>query len=223
MPRDCPVCGLVNPDTAPACDCGYNFVDDAMSGESTWIVIYPSRLKGCALLLGAIMFVGLGIVFVCFRREMHISLAAILITSCVGVPFFGTCALYYFYRIIVHRPALVVGEQGIVDNATALAVGFLRWDEIEKVTPYSYMGQAMLGIFPKDLSGVLARQGWLKRHLLSMNQGLGCAPINIPQAMLPITVHALANRIEQHLGESLKHTAEQRAVDVTVNVKPPST
>src|SRR5262249_22982189 len=25
MPRDCPVCGLVNPDTAPACDCGYSF------------------------------------------------------------------------------------------------------------------------------------------------------------------------------------------------------
>jgi hypothetical protein len=25
MPRDCPVCGLVNPDTAPACDCGFSF------------------------------------------------------------------------------------------------------------------------------------------------------------------------------------------------------
>lgn len=25
MPRDCPVCGLVNPDTAPSCDCGFNF------------------------------------------------------------------------------------------------------------------------------------------------------------------------------------------------------
>lgn len=25
MPRDCPICGLVNPDTAPSCDCGYSF------------------------------------------------------------------------------------------------------------------------------------------------------------------------------------------------------
>ncbi len=25
MPRDCPVCGLVNPDTSPRCDCGFNF------------------------------------------------------------------------------------------------------------------------------------------------------------------------------------------------------
>lgn len=25
MPRDCPLCGLVNPDTSPLCDCGFNF------------------------------------------------------------------------------------------------------------------------------------------------------------------------------------------------------
>lgn len=25
MAKDCPVCGLVNPDTAPTCDCGYSF------------------------------------------------------------------------------------------------------------------------------------------------------------------------------------------------------
>jgi hypothetical protein len=25
MVRDCPACGLVNPDTAPRCDCGFNF------------------------------------------------------------------------------------------------------------------------------------------------------------------------------------------------------
>ena len=25
MPRDCPLCGLVNPDTSPYCDCGFNF------------------------------------------------------------------------------------------------------------------------------------------------------------------------------------------------------
>lgn len=25
MARDCPVCGLVNPDTSAKCDCGFNF------------------------------------------------------------------------------------------------------------------------------------------------------------------------------------------------------
>jgi hypothetical protein len=25
MPRDCPMCGLVNPDTSRLCDCGYDF------------------------------------------------------------------------------------------------------------------------------------------------------------------------------------------------------
>lgn len=208
MPRDCPVCGLVNSDTAPVCDCGYTFVDDAMKGESTRIVIYPSRLNGCTILLGALLFVGLGLVLVCLRREMGISLGIILITSSVGIPFFGACALYALYRVIVPRPALIVDERGIVDNASALAVGFLCWDEIERVTPYSYMGQAMLGIYPKDLSRVLARQGWLKRHLLSMNRSLKCAPINIPQAMLPIPVYDLAIRIRQHLKSALSDAAK---------------
>ena len=33
MPRDCPVCGLVNPDTAPACDCGYSFAHAGTVGR----------------------------------------------------------------------------------------------------------------------------------------------------------------------------------------------
>ena len=33
MPRDCPVCGLVNPDTAPACDCGYSFLHAGTVGR----------------------------------------------------------------------------------------------------------------------------------------------------------------------------------------------
>ena len=33
MPRDCPICGLVNPDSAPACDCGYSFAYAATVGR----------------------------------------------------------------------------------------------------------------------------------------------------------------------------------------------
>lgn len=33
MPRDCPICGLVNPDTAPACDCGYSFAHASTVGR----------------------------------------------------------------------------------------------------------------------------------------------------------------------------------------------
>jgi hypothetical protein len=132
---------------------------------------------------------------------MGISVLDVLIVSYIGIPFFGVCAGFALYRLILPCPALVVDNEGIIDRASALAVGFISWDEIKRIMPYTYMGQAMLGIEPKDLSTVLARQGWLKRCLIRMNLRLGCAAINIPQVILPITIDELAGRMMLHFGD----------------------
>jgi hypothetical protein len=52
MPRDCPVCGLVNPDTSPRCDCGFNFEGGSQA-------LKEANAGGCLLAI-----VGLFVLFV---------------------------------------------------------------------------------------------------------------------------------------------------------------
>jgi hypothetical protein len=166
-----------------------------VSDESHRLVIYPSRLKGILVLMGALALIAGAVAIAAFREEMGVGLALSALVIYVGIPFFSAGAVYALYRLIVTRPAVVVDDEGITDNASAMGVGFIAWDEIERIAVYKFNGQSMLGIHPKDLSAVLARQGWLKRNLIRTNGWLGCAPINIPQVVLPIKVDELATRM----------------------------
>jgi len=126
---------------------------------------------------------------------MGVGLVPGVVAAYVGIPFFGACAAYALYRLFVVRPSVVVDDQGITDNATASGAGFIAWEEIDRIAVYTFNGQSLLGIYPKDLHLMLARKGWLKQTLIRLNRWPGLAPINIPQIVLPITVDELAKRI----------------------------
>jgi hypothetical protein len=170
-----------------------------MQDESGRLVIYLSRANASAFLVGAVALVGLAVAFALYGEEMGAPVLAIAVAAGAGVPFFGACAVYLLHRLVVPRPALVVDEEGIYDNATLMAVGLIRWEEIERVEVYRFQGQVILGIYPKNLVAVLARQGWLKRRLIRLNLKLGCAPINIPEVAVPIKVEELARWLERCL------------------------
>jgi hypothetical protein len=46
-PRECPICGLVNPDTAGTCDCGYNFAHPLSARRPRLSPAARRLLTGC--------------------------------------------------------------------------------------------------------------------------------------------------------------------------------
>ena len=120
----------------------------------------------------------------------------------MGIPFFGLCLAYAIYRLCIPKPAVIVSDEGIFDNASAVGAGMLRWEEIADVFPYDFVGQRMLGIIPVNENVVIGRQPPFKRVLAKMNRGMGVAPFNIPQSVLPISVDELLVRIEERRGAS---------------------
>lgn len=171
-----------------------------MSEDAERLVVYPSRVKMVFVLLGAIAFVALGIWIATPDIASRVAAWKVMVASYVGVPFFGACALYAAYRLVRHRPSLEIDATGIMDNASAVAVGHLGWDEIDYVRPYEHSGQSMLGIFPKDLDALLARQNPWRRALMKMGLGMSAAPVNIPQTTLPMTVEDLADLLHTRHG-----------------------
>ena len=152
-----------------------------------------SRGKLVAAALGSIAFVAIGGWLV--RRAPRDGIEAALAGLAAAV-FFGACGLYALWRLVRPRPALVINHRGIVDNASALSVGFLGWDEIAELYEYRYQNQVMLGIVPKNLEALFGKQPAWKRRVLRANLWLGTAPINIPQVILPMKVSELLREIE---------------------------
>ncbi len=118
------------------------------------------------------------------------------VVGVVGLAFFGACGIYALIRLARPRPAVVINRQGILDNASAVSVGFLEWSEIEELQEYRYGNQVFLGIFPRDLDALLARQPAWKRVFIRANLRLGTAPVNIPQGILPMQVSQLLREID---------------------------
>jgi len=123
--------------------------------DSDCLVVYPSRIKLGLILVGSLVFVALGVHIARVDEERGIDFWKVVVVSYLGVPFFAYCALFSAWRLLVRRPALVIDSSGITDAASAVGVGHVAWDEVDRLVLYNFRGQAMLGIFPRDMDSVL--------------------------------------------------------------------
>lgn len=89
-------------------------------------------------------------------------------------------------RIFVNssKPALVINQNGIEDHSTYFGIGFLAWDEIEKIVVYE-ADAIFIGIFPYDIDKFKAQASLIKKIGIFTNQKVAIkAPFNIPAANL---------------------------------------
>ena len=116
----------------------------------------------------------------------------------IGAPVFSFALMYLGYRLLKPAPAVIINQEGIVDNTSAFGAGLIRWEEIESMFVYTVMDNAFLGIVPVNLEAVLARQPTMKRFLFRMNKGMAQAPFAISGGGLPMSVEELLSRIESY-------------------------
>ena len=116
----------------------------------------------------------------------------------IGAPVFSLGLIYLGYRLLKPAPAVIINQEGIVDNTSVFGAGLIRWEEIESLVVYRVMDNAFLGIVPVDLEAVLARQPTMKRFLFRMNKGMAPAPLSISGGGLPMPVEELLAKIESY-------------------------
>jgi len=177
------------------------------NGDPERLVIYPSRAKMLLVLLGAMVFVLLGLWIASPKMSRVVPIWDVLIASYVGVPFFGVCGLYAAYRLVRRRPSVVIDATGITDTSNAFAVGRLSWAEIDHMALYQSYGQWMLGIVPRDLEGFLIRQPSERRSYIKLNLSLGYSPINIAQVAISMRLADLAELLRARYGVRIEGIA----------------
>lgn len=158
------------------------------------ITLYARRGRLLLVVVGSCAFVAAG-GWVLSREDS----AGAQLAAWAAIAFFGLGGAWGVRRLLVPTPVLVVDRAGIVDAASAIAAGRLSWDEIDYVVTYAFGGHRMLGIFVTDLEALRRRLSWWKRKMLDANLRLGCAPVNVPQSVLPMRVDELAQSIDAAL------------------------
>jgi hypothetical protein len=144
--------------------------------------------------LAALVFVALG-VFLIRVPTRHGLWAQFM--GAVTVAFFGTVGAAVLPRLLRPGPALIIDDDGILDDASGVSLGRIRWDQVGEIDEYRVDGQAFLGIMLKDPDALIAQQPFWKRRIIRANLQMGAAAVNIPQASVGIKLSDLRREMEQ--------------------------
>jgi hypothetical protein len=169
------------------------------------LVVFPSKKKLLRLALTGLAGVAAG----CF---MIFSDSSDFIEHLIGyfiIIFCGFAFLYIGKRLIRPSPSLIINMEGILDNASGLGAGFIRWAEIANVEIVEIENQKCLSIFPLKPDEVLERQSIFKRWLMRFNDtgilttdnGMVPSLINIPLATLSEDLEVILAHLQKYLGD----------------------
>lgn len=165
------------------------------------ITVYPRRRRLFVMGIGQAAILagfGWGLTFVgADNVGLRIALG---LCACLMVAIF----LATLYRLVIRRPSLVVGPNGLLDSGTLLwsGVGLIRWDEVLAAVPTTrssgWVKQRFLGILVTDLPRIRKRLPLLKRLALR-NTYSGMSQLLITQALLETPVDDLAEQIGRYM------------------------
>ena len=162
------------------------------------IEVYTPKYRLIIGLLVSIGFVGISIdAFNSHAGQLGLKDALGLF---LGITFFGIAAVISLFRIIYHKPTLVIDDTGISHKHQS-SLGTVPWAEISKIRIVSFKGQKMLAVCVDDPSKYLYQSNPFMRLLIRLNQFIIRIPAItvIPRINLSVTKDALISEVNKHL------------------------
>ena len=162
------------------------------------IKIAQNQKKQFGLFLMAIIMVAASI-FV-FFSDVEIIGGEIIgkIIGLVGILFFGFCLIFIAKRLFNPKDILIINENGIMDNSTAISLGFIAWSEIKSMYKKKMFTQEFLCIdilnYEERIKGML----FIKRLLIKANKKMGYSPISITLQSTKHTVDEVLEVINKY-------------------------
>ncbi|MEX3931152.1 STM3941 family protein [Paraburkholderia phymatum] len=165
------------------------------------IVVYQSRGKLATLLLGSFLLVVLCALLLA-RNPASMSVRSTIAVA-IAIPFFGTCGLFVLSRLLRRKPAIIINNDGLTDQASAASVGLIRWSDITEariiILTFRSSRQKYLGVSLRNPNDYLAKCGPLARAILRKNASLSGYVVNIPQAAVSVGLEVVVAHMEFYL------------------------
>ncbi|WP_210489506.1 STM3941 family protein [Rufibacter aurantiacus] len=170
------------------------------------IEIYTSKKKSVFMLLGALVFVVLGIWL--FLDAEHLTgwpARNPLITQGVGIAsvlFFGCCALVAIKRVIKTKLVLTLDPEGLGFYANKSAPLLLEWKDILGFNEVRIQSQKFLVIMVAEPDFWIEKEtSFFRRKLMQLNLKNYGSPFNTAAAGLDISHEELTGKLNSYLEE----------------------
>lgn len=152
------------------------------------ILIFYNKNKNLYLFLLCLVFIIFPFILT-FIGEKQIMYVLLTLTFL----YFGPFAIWYFSRIFINKPAIIINNVGINDNSGFLSVGLIEWKNIKKVKTSNIFGKTYIVVDVNNKKEILSRQNLLKKFFINMNARL---------------ILIQANNLESNLEELYKTLSE---------------
>jgi len=151
------------------------------------IIIPLSKKKAILLVLGALLFVILGFLFLLvpdFKKSYHPIF--LQITGYSGIIFFGMCLILGIKKIFDKSPGLIINANGIVDNSSGVSVGLIPWSTVTFIKTAEIVTSKFILIGITNAEETINKQSALKRFWLKPNYKTYKTPVSINPTVLQI-------------------------------------
>lgn len=166
--------------------------------EDPFTVTVPADKKHLLKLVAAgLVLVPFGFLCAIFGWQAELPVPLIILGGYVLAPLGTISLVWIIVRLFSKKPALSIGREGILDNASLASVGMLKWEEIDHIHLSATGPESFLTIVPKEPESILSRQGPVKRLLVRANEVLADGCVNIPESLLPISLEEVLEQIRQ--------------------------
>ncbi|MFN9248509.1 MAG: STM3941 family protein [Planctomycetota bacterium] len=174
------------------------------------VTIPLGKRKIAFLILGSTLFVAASI-FLWSIAEGQQRFFPLLVKSAAvaGVLFFSFCGVYGCFKLFDNRPGLIIDDEGIVDNSSAIGAGMVPWDEVVVLRISEISGQRFITVVVENPEKYAARGNALSRLANSANTRMTGSPINISANSLNIKFDELVQAMMFAFGEYQRGVAKE--------------
>jgi hypothetical protein len=169
------------------------------------VEIQLSKKKIGLLLIGAIVFVLLGMLFL-LTPDNFISIIirnpqTIRVVGIAAVLFFGAVGVFVLRKLFDKSIGLAIDENGITDNSNASSVGLIEWTDIVGIKTKQVMSTKFLLILINNPDKYLERVNGFKRKLMQGNMKMYGTPLSITSNTLRYNFDDLERLVKERLIE----------------------
>lgn len=170
------------------------------------IEIEISKNKLVRMVLGSIIFVILGIWYMTQTPSINFPIfnnkTIVFIIGLIGVIFFGFTTIYLIKKLFDKSPGIIITEDGIYDNSSAVSLGFIPWTDIIEIKTSKVFTESFVNIVLKNPQAYIDKYKYtLRRKYIRTNRKSYDSLITISANGLNINHSELKSLIEKSFAD----------------------
>ena len=175
-----------------------------MIASEQQIEISLSKMKLTLMVIGSLLFVVIGILFVInpekYTTPIMRNPTVIFISGLASILFFSLCFVFIAKKLGDNSLGLIISDKGIFDNSSGLSAGQILWPDIENISVIKIHRQRLIMLQVTNPQEYIDKQtSSFKRKMMQLNFKIYGTPLSITSNGLKISFDELLSTLTDKL------------------------